>query len=82
MDGGIQATEAHTYLNVRLSRRNLEQLQRKLDEAPPHAGEEVFCGIVRTVSPDLTILVRAEENEDHYGDRVPGHVFPGDPSGL
>ena len=56
-------------LTVTLSRTNLQSLLFKLDE-PTSART-----LIRNVE-DLILIVRAEEDEDHYQDRQRGIMHP------
>ena len=61
----IATTEAGMPM-LELTRRNLQALLDKLDD--PKSARMI-------VAPGREIAVRAVEDEEHYGDRVPGIVF-------
>jgi hypothetical protein len=51
---------------LELTRRNLQTLLDKLDDAASGSA---------LIDPDGKILVRAVENEEHYSERAPGAIF-------
>lgn len=60
------------FVGVYLSRRNLVTLLAKLDGHPKNSA----CTIVRTLDNGTELVVTAEENAVHYGDRKPGSMHP------
>lgn len=68
MDAKIEEGEGHDAIVVYLSRRNLEVLLAKLDGNPPDSA----CTIFREFDRSTTLVVMAQENDAHYGDRKPG----------
>lgn len=69
---------------VTLSRRNLQALLNKLDRNAENPGASFVE--LQTYVPEarLTLAVKGEENDDHYGNRpIPaGHVVEEDDPGL
>jgi hypothetical protein len=59
-------------VRVDLSRRNLEALLRKLDGFPEFSD----ATLIRVCENDITLVVTAHEDEDHYDGRIPGQVHP------
>jgi hypothetical protein len=56
-------------VKITLSRRNLETLLKMLDA---NVGTTALHRSVKFSPDDLKLIVQAEENEHHYGARVPG----------
>lgn len=54
-------------IHVTLSRRNLETLLKKLDD--PTSAKVLYCKTDHGV-----LIVTAQENDQHYRDRIPGVV--------
>ena len=61
------AFNQHGCVHIRLSRRNLEDLLTKLDTHSNVTTLERLTG-------DWHIAVTAQENEEHYGIRMPGQI--------
>lgn len=59
-------------IHLYLSRRNLETLLSKLDRPESHRS------LLRDNEAGWYVIVTAEENGEHYGDRAPGPVHPAD----
>lgn len=57
-------------VEIVLSRRNLRTLLAKL------ADEDSVRTIVRDVADGVRLAVLAEDDDDHYRDRVPGAMAP------
>lgn len=62
----MDATVRGNHVHVTLSRRNLRSLLLKLDE------KGSLRTIVRSCDDDIMVSITAEEDTDHYGERVPG----------
>lgn len=62
----IAKTESGGIPMLELTRRNLQALLDKLDD--PLSARMI-------VDPDRNIVVRAVEDDEHYGDREPGAVY-------
>lgn len=62
-----------SYVTVTLSRRNLRSLLHKLDRNEGE-GVEAIRTLMRVTENDLILVVIAEEDADHYGERPPGDM--------
>lgn len=62
MNGRVDDQGMGTVLDVRLSRSNLENLLRKLDDPTSHRRIE------RVIAPGVLLVVTAEDDVTHYND--------------
>jgi hypothetical protein len=66
----IAMSEVQTFVELRLSRRNLQVLLAKLDGHPPRSA----CSCERNDGSGVVFRVIAEQDEVHYAGRIPGDV--------
>jgi hypothetical protein len=57
-------------ISVSLSKRNLIALLTKLDHE--HSGRTIY----KETEDGYMLIVQAESDEEHYGDRTPGVMHP------